>query len=79
MLERLGEIARLHPGARLVWCQEESQNMGAWSWICPQLASVFGKQSRSTRAATPRRRPAVGSLAIHRRELAGLFEDAFTL
>ena len=32
-----------YPGARLVWCQEESQNMGAWSWIAPQLEDIFGQ------------------------------------
>ena len=37
-VERLREIAKRTSGARIVWCQEESENMGAWSWIWPQLA-----------------------------------------
>jgi 2-oxoglutarate dehydrogenase E1 component len=76
--ERLKEIAAKYPGVRLVWCQEESQNMGAWSWIYPQIADVFEKiplyAGRGASAS-----PAVGSLAIHKRELAGLLEDAYTL
>jgi len=76
--DRLREIGAKYPGIRLIWCQEESQNMGAWSWIYPQIADVFEKiplyAGRGASAS-----PAVGSLAIHRRELAGLLEDAFTL
>jgi 2-oxoglutarate dehydrogenase E1 component len=76
--DRLREIAVKSPGVRLIWCQEESQNMGAWSWICPQIADVFEKiplyAGRDASAS-----PAVGSLAIHKRELAGLLEDAYTL
>jgi 2-oxoglutarate dehydrogenase E1 component len=76
--DRLREISARYPGIRLVWCQEESQNMGAWSWICSQIADIFEKiplyAGRDASAS-----PAVGSLAIHKRELAGLIEDAFTL
>jgi 2-oxoglutarate dehydrogenase E1 component len=76
--ERLAEIAGRMPEARLVWCQEESQNMGAWSWIYSQLGDIFGKiplyAGRDASAS-----PAVGSLALHKIELAGLLEDAFTL
>jgi 2-oxoglutarate dehydrogenase E1 component len=76
--ERLSEIAKASPGARLVWCQEESQNMGAWSWIAPQLGKVFGKVPiYAGRDASSS--PAVGSLALHRMELAGLLKDAFKL
>ncbi len=76
--ERLGEIAAKYEGARVVWCQEESQNMGAWTWICPKLADIFRKiplyAGRDASAS-----PAVGSLALHKLELAGLLEDAYTL
>jgi 2-oxoglutarate dehydrogenase E1 component len=76
--ERLAEIARRYEGAQLVWCQEESQNMGAWNWIAPQLEAVFGRKpvyaGRDASAS-----PAVGLLALHRQELAALLKDAFTL
>jgi 2-oxoglutarate dehydrogenase E1 component len=76
--DRLEEIGAKYPNARIVWCQEESQNMGAWSWIWPQIADFFGKiplyAGRDASAS-----PAVGSLALHKLELAGLLKDAFTL
>jgi 2-oxoglutarate dehydrogenase E1 component len=64
--------------ARLVWCQEESQNMGAWSYIAPQIEEIFGrKPTYAGRDASAS--PAVGNLALHRMELTALLNDAFTL
>jgi 2-oxoglutarate dehydrogenase E1 component len=76
--ERLAEIAQKYSKARLVWCQEESQNMGAWSWIAPRLEHIFGKTpAYAGRDASAS--PAVGSLALHKLELAGLLRDAYSL
>jgi len=65
-------------GTRLIWCQEEPQNMGAWSWIAPQLEEIFGHKAiyagRDAAAS-----PAVGALAIHKMERAALLQDAFNL
>jgi 2-oxoglutarate dehydrogenase E1 component len=75
---RLGDIAQKYAQARLVWCQEESQNMGAWSWIAPHLERIFGKTpAYAGRDASAS--PAVGSLALHKLELAGLLKDAYCL
>jgi 2-oxoglutarate dehydrogenase E1 component len=64
--------------AKLIWCQEESQNMGAWSFIEPRLWALFGRKivyaGRNASAS-----PAVGSLAIHKREQAQLIAEAFSL
>src|SRR6267378_2200081 len=67
------------PGkTRLVWCQEESQNMGAWSFIEPRLRSIFGREvgyaGRNASAS-----PAVGALALHKREQASLIAEAFSV
>jgi 2-oxoglutarate dehydrogenase E1 component len=63
---------------RLVWCQEESQNMGAWSFIEPRLRSMFrrevGYAGRNASAS-----PAVGALALHKREQASLIAEAFSV
>ncbi len=76
--ERLGEIAQKYSKARLVWCQEESQNMGAWTWIAPRLEHIFGKApAYAGRDASAS--PAVGSLALHKLEHAGLLRDAYSL
>ncbi len=65
-------------GARLIWCQEEPQNMGAWTYIAPQLEEVFGRKAayagRDAAAS-----PAVGALAVHKMELSALLQDAYNL
>jgi 2-oxoglutarate dehydrogenase E1 component len=63
---------------KFVWCQEESQNMGAWMHLQWTLRQMFGKQlyyaGRDASAS-----PAVGSLNIHKREQKLIIEDAFNL
>ena len=75
---RLAQLAAKYAKAKLVWCQDESQNMGAWSFIAPQLEAVFGRRplyaGRDASAS-----PAVGSLALHKLEQAALLQQAFTL
>jgi 2-oxoglutarate dehydrogenase E1 component len=64
--------------AKLVWCQEESQNMGAWTFMEPRLWALFGRKilyaGRNASASV-----AVGSLAVHKREQAELIAAAFSL
>ena len=61
---------------KLVWCQEESQNMGAWTFMEPRLRALFRKEiayaGRNASAS-----PAVGALAVHKREQAQLIKEAF--
>jgi len=63
---------------RFVWCQEESQNMGAWSYIEPRLRALLGREilyaGRNASAS-----PAVGALAVHKREQAALIAEAFAV
>ncbi len=62
----------------IVWCQEESENNGAWFKLEPQLRRHFGKEiiyaGRDASAS-----PATGSLAIHQLEQADLVKQAFDL
>ncbi len=74
-------LAALEPFAqaqKIVWCQEESQNMGAWTYIEPRLRALLGREivyaGRNASAS-----PAVGALALHKREQACVIEDAFNL
>ena len=73
---RLAEVALRYPAARIVWCQEESHNMGAWSYISTHLETITGKRpyyaGRDASAS-----PSVGSLALHRFELASFLKSAF--
>ncbi|HEY3898812.1 MAG TPA: 2-oxoglutarate dehydrogenase E1 component [Chthoniobacter sp.] len=68
-----------YPNARtIVWCQEESQNMGAWNYLAWQLRRLLETSiwyvGRGASAS-----PAVGSLALHRKEQKLVIQDAFTL
>ena len=76
---KLLEALRHHPEAdTYVWCQEESENMGAWFFMEPRLRKLLGQEiiyaGRDASAS-----PATGSRAIHLLEQAKLIEEAFTL
>jgi len=76
---KLREALKPFPkSAKLIWCQEESQNMGAWSFMEPRLWALFARKilyaGRNASAS-----PAVGSLVLHKREQAQLIADAFSL
>ena len=77
--DRLAELADAYGrDARLIWCQEEPQNMGSWTYIAPQVEELFGRKAvyagRDAAAS-----PAVGLLAMHRTQLATFLRKAFTL
>jgi 2-oxoglutarate dehydrogenase E1 component len=77
--KKLREMIKPFPkGAKIIWCQEEPQNMGAWSFIEPRLRTMFcreiGYAGRNASAS-----PAVGALARHKREQAALVADAFSI
>ena len=78
-LKRLNEIAKKYSGARIVWCQEESQNMGAWSYIAPLLTTTFNGFVPLYAGRDASASPAVGSLALHKHELATFLKEAFTI
>jgi len=62
---------------QLVWCQEEPQNMGAWTFLLPYLEEATGKKPLyAGRGASAS--PAVGNLHLHKREQAELLHQAFT-
>ncbi|MEY2537745.1 MAG: 2-oxoglutarate dehydrogenase component [Verrucomicrobiota bacterium] len=77
--KRLRALVKPFPKtARLVWCQEESQNMGAWTFIEPRLRGMF-KRDITYAGRNASASPAVGALAIHKGEQAQLIKEAFTL
>src|SRR5436309_2001882 len=75
----LREMLKPFPkSAKLVWCQEEPQNMGAWTFIEPRLRTLFCSEiAYAGRDASAS--PAVGALARHKREQARLVADAFSV
>jgi 2-oxoglutarate dehydrogenase E1 component len=72
-------LARYPNAKTAVWCQEESQNMGAWSYIQPLLRKALGDRPVVYAGRNASASPAVGSLGIHKAEQKQLVEDAFTL
>ena len=64
--------------AEIVWCQEEPQNMGAWTFIEPRLRKLFGREiAYAGRDASAS--PAVGLLVRHKREQSCVVRDAFNV
>src|SRR5262249_28354581 len=77
--KRLREMLKqFQKSAKLVWCQEEPQNMGAWTFMDPRLRTLLCTEiAYAGREASAS--PAVGSLARHKREQARLVADAFSV
>jgi 2-oxoglutarate dehydrogenase E1 component len=77
--KKLREMLKPFPkNTKLVWCQEEPQNMGAWTFIEPRLRALFCTEiAHAGREASAS--PAVGALARHKREQARLVADAFSI
>jgi 2-oxoglutarate dehydrogenase E1 component len=74
--ERIEQLLSRHPDAEVVWCQEEPQNRGAWSYIEPRLRALAGGREVRYAGRPPSASPAVGSLRRHRAEQAALVESA---
>jgi 2-oxoglutarate dehydrogenase E1 component len=71
-------LAPFTAAKEVVWCQEEPQNMGAWSFVFPLLLELFELPIRyvgRARAASP----ATGSKHLHEAEQADLVSRAITL
>ncbi len=68
-------LGRYKAAREWVWVQEESQNMGAWSFVAPRLRELMGVDfqyvGRDASAS-----PATGSHAVHDREQSELVEAA---
>jgi 2-oxoglutarate dehydrogenase E1 component len=67
------EMAK-HPGASLVWCQEEPKNMGPWPFVALELLDAGIRVEYAGRAASAS--PATGFLGRHEREQRELVEKA---
>ncbi|MBZ9750491.1 2-oxoglutarate dehydrogenase E1 component [Deinococcus sp. HMF7604] len=71
-----GELAK-HPGAQVVWAQEEPENQGAWLMIWEDLEKILApgqtlKASTRPRAAST----AAGYASVHAKEQAKVIADA---
>jgi 2-oxoglutarate dehydrogenase E1 component len=68
-------LDRYRSAREWVWVQEESQNMGAWTFVAPRLQALLGVDipyvGRNASAS-----PATGSKVVHDREQAEIVEAA---
>ena len=75
--EQLKSVLERYKSAReWVWVQEESQNMGAWTFVSPRLQELIGPELSSMWGETPVPVPATGSKVVHDREQAEIVEAA---
>jgi 2-oxoglutarate dehydrogenase E1 component len=70
--------------AEVVWCQEEPKNMGAWTFVRPEIEAVMAdihhRQASPLYIGRPAAAsPATGMLRRHNREQAQLVDEALTL
>jgi len=75
------ELSRF-PQAEIVWCQEEPYNMGAWTFVQPNiewvLAKTGAKHSRPRYVGRPASAAtATGLMSKHLAELKSFLDDAF--
>lgn len=76
--EKLGALIKKYSGAKsFVWCQEEPKNMGAWSYIAPELSELLGGKPISYVGRKGSASPATGVLTIHKKEQATIVEESF--
>jgi len=75
--EEVVRIFQRYPSiTRVVWCQEEPSNMGAWTFIYPQLRRLLGCEiSYAGRSASAS--PATGFSPVHKQQQVELVKAAF--
>ncbi|MEM1103491.1 MAG: 2-oxoglutarate dehydrogenase E1 component, partial [Pseudomonadota bacterium] len=70
------------PEADVIWCQEEPKNMGAWTFMEPNIEWTLGQTGAKAKRARYVGRPAsastaTGLMATHKRELEAFLNEAF--
>jgi 2-oxoglutarate dehydrogenase E1 component len=76
----LAEELKRFPKAELIWCQEEPQNQGAWTFVAPRLEALLGGKERPRYVGRPEyASTAAGLMKQHLAELAQFLNDALTV
>ena len=76
------EVAK-YGEAEVVWCQEEPENMGAWTFVAPRIEQVLTELDGAVRrpryvGRAPAASPATGFLVMHQREQRALIDEALS-
>ena len=77
--EKIKRLTKPYTHAKkFIWCQEEPENMGAWTFILPRLLNLFpGYIHYAGRPASAS--PAAGTMQVHLAQQAALVKQAFEL
>ncbi|MGH9042836.1 MAG: 2-oxoglutarate dehydrogenase E1 component, partial [Acidimicrobiia bacterium] len=76
--EALRKLIDVHPGAELVWAQEEPENMGAWRFVRGRLRRLLGEGAVVRYVGRDESgSPASGTQTIHDAEQDDLLTAAF--
>jgi len=79
------DLARYKNLEKLVWCQEEPKNMGAWFFVEPRIEESLSERPKAgpNRALYAGRKEsaatATGQASVHEKEQAALVDSAFSL
>jgi 2-oxoglutarate dehydrogenase E1 component len=82
--EALAEELKKYPNADVVWCQEEPENQGAWTFVDRRIEAVLERINHKTKRVLYAGRPeaaspATGSYKQHNKEQAKLLADALVI
>lgn len=76
--DTLSTIIKKYSSAKsFIWCQEEPKNMGAWSYIVPELEKLLNEKPLTYVGRKASASPATGALAVHKVEQTALIEESF--
>lgn len=80
----VAEEAAKYPNAEVFWTQEESKNMGAWSYVQPRFATAFRRMNNDEARANvhyigraPSAAPATGYNLVHKMEQDAIIDESF--
>ena len=63
--------------SQFLWCQEEHENMGAWSHVYPRFFHAYSDIALMYAGRGPCAVPAVGIAELHKAEVNEYFEAVF--
>ncbi|MDW3178421.1 MAG: multifunctional oxoglutarate decarboxylase/oxoglutarate dehydrogenase thiamine pyrophosphate-binding subunit/dihydrolipoyllysine-residue succinyltransferase subunit [Acidimicrobiia bacterium] len=77
--EQIAAVVAAHPNARrIVWLQEEPENMGAWNFVKGRLYDGHGSTHKIQRFSRPESgSPSCGSARVHAQEQDQLLRELF--
>ena len=75
--QELGSILNAYSGIEIIWCQEEPQNMGAWTHVFFALNDMGIDIQYVGRPASGS--PSTGYTAVHQAEQSAIIKAALTI